>query len=299
MLVEKKLRPSAVAATLRVVLVVVGAGPLWALTAQPSGPAVPMKEAHFSRLVLTDLLFTQDVLLEGRAISRVDCCKKCVDTRGCVMTTFHPSPQDPPHHCRLYSTLHQATHPSRHVAGAKSFAADPSIVKHTTSADSPTETVQICSRDKQSCQTTLTSDISDEASTAPSQTTLTTDIPDVASTDPSQTTLTTDIPDEASAVPIQTTLTTDIPDVASTVPSQTTLTTDIPDEASTSSSQTTLTNDIPNEASTAPIQTTLTTDIPDEASTVPSRTTLTTDIPNEASTAPSTTDGPATTTSPP
>ncbi|KAL8618421.1 hypothetical protein ACOMHN_050189 [Nucella lapillus] len=104
------------------VLVVVGAGPLWALTAQPSGPAVRVKETSFSRLALTDLLFTQDVLLEGRAMSRVDCSKKCVDTRGCVMTTFHPSPQGPPHHCRLYSTLHQATDPSRHVAGADSFA---------------------------------------------------------------------------------------------------------------------------------------------------------------------------------
>ncbi|KAL8618419.1 hypothetical protein ACOMHN_050187 [Nucella lapillus] len=103
----------------------------------------------------------------------------------------------------------------------------PTIVKNTTSADSLTETEQSCSRDTHSCQTTLTTDIPDEASTTPSQTTLTTDIPDEASTALSQTTLTIDIPDESSTVPIQTTLTTDIPDEASTDPIQTTLTTDI------------------------------------------------------------------------
>ncbi|KAL8618423.1 hypothetical protein ACOMHN_050191 [Nucella lapillus] len=114
----------------------------------------------------------------------------------------------------------------------------PTIVKYTTSADSLTETEQSCSRDTQSCQTTLTADIPDEASTAPSQATLTFDIPDEASTAPSQTTLTSDIPDKASTAPSQTTLTSDIPDEASTAPSQTTLTTDIPDEASAAPSTT-------------------------------------------------------------
>ncbi|KAL8618427.1 hypothetical protein ACOMHN_050195 [Nucella lapillus] len=46
----------------------------------------------------------------------------------------------------------------------------PTIVKNTTSADSLTETEQSCFRDTQSCQTTLTTDIHDEAATAPSTT---------------------------------------------------------------------------------------------------------------------------------
>ncbi|KAL8618424.1 hypothetical protein ACOMHN_050192 [Nucella lapillus] len=128
MVMEFNMKQSLSMEMIVLVLVVVGAGPLRALTAQPSGPVVRMKETSFSRLALTDLLFTQDVLLEGRAMSRVDCSKKCVDTWGCVMTTFHPSPQGPPHHCRLYSKLHQATHPSCHVAGADSFAAGTMVV---------------------------------------------------------------------------------------------------------------------------------------------------------------------------
>ncbi|KAL8568574.1 hypothetical protein ACOMHN_058510 [Nucella lapillus] len=83
---------------------VVLAGPLLA-----SSPDPPQRDTSFTRFPLNDVLFTKDVLMEVSARSRIECSKKCMETEGCVMCTFHSSPQGPPGYCRLHSQLKTAS----------------------------------------------------------------------------------------------------------------------------------------------------------------------------------------------
>ncbi|KAL8602131.1 hypothetical protein ACOMHN_007400 [Nucella lapillus] len=80
-----------------------------------------LKETTFERLALCDVVFTEDVLLEMSARSRIDCCKKCVESKGCVMWTFHSGLQSPPSLCRVHSRLQNVSDPRMNVSGAESF----------------------------------------------------------------------------------------------------------------------------------------------------------------------------------
>ncbi|KAL8569567.1 hypothetical protein ACOMHN_044705 [Nucella lapillus] len=95
-----------------------------------------LRETLLTRLPLGDVLFTEDVLREVSAWSQVDCSKKCAETEGCVMCTFHSSPQGPPGHCRLHSQRKTAADGKKIASGASSFAlpASPSPKCTTTPA---------------------------------------------------------------------------------------------------------------------------------------------------------------------
>ncbi|KAL8618386.1 hypothetical protein ACOMHN_050154 [Nucella lapillus] len=98
-------------------ILVVLAGPLLA-----SSPDPPQRDTSFTRLALNDVLFTEDVLMEVSARSRIECSKKCMETEGCVMCTFHSSPQGPPGHCRLHRQRWQsASDGSQPTTGAKTL----------------------------------------------------------------------------------------------------------------------------------------------------------------------------------
>ncbi|KAL8578995.1 hypothetical protein ACOMHN_001957 [Nucella lapillus] len=99
------------------VMVLVMAGPLRA-----SSPDPHLRETSFTRLPLNDALFTEDVLMEVSARSRIDCSKKCVETEGCMMCTFRSSYGDPPGYCRLHSQLQTAADGKQSMPGAKSTA---------------------------------------------------------------------------------------------------------------------------------------------------------------------------------
>ncbi|KAL8625958.1 hypothetical protein ACOMHN_012550 [Nucella lapillus] len=87
-----------------------------------SSPQPDLKETPFDRLPLNNVQFTNDVLMEVSARSRIECSKKCAETEGCVMCTFHSSPQGPPGHCRLHSQLQTAAGGNQRMPGAKSVA---------------------------------------------------------------------------------------------------------------------------------------------------------------------------------
>ncbi|KAL8625899.1 hypothetical protein ACOMHN_012491 [Nucella lapillus] len=93
------------------------AGPLLA-----SSPDPPQRNTSFTCLPQNDVLFTEDVLMEVSARSRIECSKKCVEIEGCVICTFHSSPQGPPGHCRLHSQLQTAADGKQSMPGAKSLA---------------------------------------------------------------------------------------------------------------------------------------------------------------------------------
>ncbi|KAL8568559.1 hypothetical protein ACOMHN_058496 [Nucella lapillus] len=97
-------------------ILVVLAGPLLA-----SSPDPPHRNTSFTRLPLNDVLFTEDVLMEVSARSRIECSQKCMETEGCVMCTFHSSPQGPPGHCRLHSQLKTASDGRQPTTGAKTL----------------------------------------------------------------------------------------------------------------------------------------------------------------------------------
>ncbi|KAL8625962.1 hypothetical protein ACOMHN_012554 [Nucella lapillus] len=78
------------------------------------------RHMYFDHLPLNDVQFTEDVLMEVSARSRIECNKKCMETKGCVMCTFHSSPQGPPGHCRLHSQLQTAADGKQSMPGAKS-----------------------------------------------------------------------------------------------------------------------------------------------------------------------------------
>ncbi|KAL8568573.1 hypothetical protein ACOMHN_058509 [Nucella lapillus] len=98
-------------------ILVVLAGPLLASSSDP-----PQRDTSFTRLPLNDVLFTEDVLMEVSARSRIECSQKCMETEGCVMCTFHSSPQGPPGHCRLHSQLKTASDGGQPTTGAKTLA---------------------------------------------------------------------------------------------------------------------------------------------------------------------------------
>ncbi|KAL8575742.1 hypothetical protein ACOMHN_055931 [Nucella lapillus] len=98
-------------------ILVVLAGPLLA-----SSPGPHLNETYFDHLPLDDVLFTEDVLMEVSARSRIECSQKCMETEGCVICTFHSSPQGPPGHCRLHSQLQTATDGKQSMPGARSMA---------------------------------------------------------------------------------------------------------------------------------------------------------------------------------
>ncbi|KAL8558600.1 hypothetical protein ACOMHN_046318 [Nucella lapillus] len=87
-----------------------------------STPGPNLKGTIFDLLPLNDVLFTEDVLMEVSARSRIECSKKCAETKGCVMCTFHSSLQGPPGHCRLHSQLQTASDDKQSMSGAKSMA---------------------------------------------------------------------------------------------------------------------------------------------------------------------------------
>ncbi|KAL8578998.1 hypothetical protein ACOMHN_001960 [Nucella lapillus] len=92
---------------------------LSALASSVSAPQ--LKEKLFSLLPLNDVLFTENVILGVSAMSRIDCSKKCVETRGCVMWTFHPSTRGPPAVCRLHRLLAGSADAKRAMSGAVTF----------------------------------------------------------------------------------------------------------------------------------------------------------------------------------
>ncbi|KAL8568563.1 hypothetical protein ACOMHN_058500 [Nucella lapillus] len=98
-------------------ILVVLAGPLLA-----SSPDPPQRDTSFTRLALNDVLFTEDVLMEVSARSRIECSQKCMETEGCEMCTFHSSPQGPPGHCRLHSQLKTASDGGQPTTEAKTLA---------------------------------------------------------------------------------------------------------------------------------------------------------------------------------
>ncbi|KAL8578999.1 hypothetical protein ACOMHN_001961 [Nucella lapillus] len=95
-------------------------GQLPVVSTKESGPQT--KSKTLTALPLNDFLFTEDVLLEVSAWSRIDCSKKCVETEGCGMCTFRSSHGDPPGYCRLHSQLHNSTDQWKIASGAKSLA---------------------------------------------------------------------------------------------------------------------------------------------------------------------------------
>ncbi|KAL8598502.1 hypothetical protein ACOMHN_051290 [Nucella lapillus] len=60
--------------------------------------------------------------MEVSARSRIECSKKCAETKGGVMCTFQSSLQGPPGHCRLHSQLQTASDDKQSMSGAKSMA---------------------------------------------------------------------------------------------------------------------------------------------------------------------------------
>ncbi|KAL8625905.1 hypothetical protein ACOMHN_012497 [Nucella lapillus] len=100
---------------------IVVTGPSVALTTASSSPDVDLKETHFDYFPLNHVQFTEDVLMEVSARSQIECSKKCVETEGCVMCTFHSSPQGPPGHCRLHSQLQTAADGKQSMPGARSL----------------------------------------------------------------------------------------------------------------------------------------------------------------------------------
>ncbi|XP_076454769.1 uncharacterized protein LOC143289612 [Babylonia areolata] len=73
-----------------------------------------------------DVLFTEDVVADVAARSRIECSKQCVQTRGCVMCTFHHSAQASPGgsggECRMFGKKHTAIQEGQKAApGAMSF----------------------------------------------------------------------------------------------------------------------------------------------------------------------------------
>ncbi|KAL8568564.1 hypothetical protein ACOMHN_058501 [Nucella lapillus] len=102
---------------IQLLILVVLAGPLLA-----SSPDPPQRDTSFTRLALHDVLFTEDVLMEVSARSRIECSQKCMETEGCVMCTFYTSPQGPPGHCRLHSQLQTAADGKQSMPGAKTLA---------------------------------------------------------------------------------------------------------------------------------------------------------------------------------
>ncbi|KAL8625979.1 hypothetical protein ACOMHN_012571 [Nucella lapillus] len=100
-------------------------GALLTLAASASSPHPSQRETSFDRRLPNDVLFTEDVLMEVSARSRIECSKKCAGTEGCVMCTFHSSPQGPPGHCRLHSQLQTAADGKQSMPGAKSVVRRP------------------------------------------------------------------------------------------------------------------------------------------------------------------------------
>ncbi|XP_076454770.1 uncharacterized protein LOC143289613 [Babylonia areolata] len=74
---------------------------------------------------LSDALFTEDVVMDVAARSRVECSKQCVQTQGCVMCTFHHSAQASPGgsggECRMFGRLHVLADDHLQASGAKSY----------------------------------------------------------------------------------------------------------------------------------------------------------------------------------
>ncbi|KAL8625903.1 hypothetical protein ACOMHN_012495 [Nucella lapillus] len=107
---------------IQLLMVIVMTGSLLAQTTNSSSSDPDLKETVLGRLPLNDVQFTEDVLLDVSARSRIECSKKCVETEGCVMCTFPSSPQGPPGHCRLHSQLQTAADGKQSMPGAKSLA---------------------------------------------------------------------------------------------------------------------------------------------------------------------------------
>ncbi|KAL8625963.1 hypothetical protein ACOMHN_012556 [Nucella lapillus] len=105
---------------IQLLMMVIMTTPLLALTTNSSSPLLHLKETSFDRRLPNDVLFTEDVLMEVSARSRIECSKKCAETEGCVMCTCHSSPQGPPGHCRNHSQLQTAADGKQSMPGAKS-----------------------------------------------------------------------------------------------------------------------------------------------------------------------------------
>ncbi|KAL8602579.1 hypothetical protein ACOMHN_017552 [Nucella lapillus] len=91
-----------------------------------SSPGAGLRETSLRRLPPDDVLYTEDLLLETSARSRIECSIACAETEGCAMGTFLSRPPGgSPGHCRLHSRRQSAADGMRSWPRARSVGKYP------------------------------------------------------------------------------------------------------------------------------------------------------------------------------
>ncbi|XP_076454539.1 uncharacterized protein LOC143289453 isoform X2 [Babylonia areolata] len=92
-------------------------------------PLATASDIHMRRASFTYHPSNDNAVIEGFSLfevparSRIECSKKCVETEGCVMCTYYPSPQRLSGRCQLYYEQHNLTTSNWRMAeGAKTYA---------------------------------------------------------------------------------------------------------------------------------------------------------------------------------